>query len=136
MLDREYFLELGGFDCSFEYPNFNIHDLIFRLQYDGGVIENSPVAVAHIDCYAATSIDHAPIHTTFYEDEQKFIRKYNDPNALNQSTAKIDIDNWKNYSSVWHRRFGKKLYTSYREMLIDTHDPSEIQAVFNRIGIS
>ena len=110
-------MELGGLDCSFEYPNFNYHDFVFRAQYDGSIITQSPVVVFNCDYFGAYGIDHAPIGYAFYSDQAKLAKKYNNPNALNESTIKIDVDNWKNYSDVWQRRFGKKLYTSYQEMI-------------------
>ena len=47
MYHKDYFLELGGFDCRFEHINMNMHDYAYRLQRDGGELIYSPSVVMH-----------------------------------------------------------------------------------------
>lgn len=118
LINRKYFVELGGFDCYYEYQNLNLHDLMFRVQYDGGKIYDSPTDVTNCNHYGGRSVDHGPIHDAYGSDIGIFHYKYSNPNALHPGMVKIPYDNWKSQPEVWGRRF-KKLYTSYDEMLGD-----------------
>ena len=113
----EYYKELGGFDCMFEYSNHCHHDFIFRVQMDGGRIINSPIEACNADHFPGISVDHEPIviaqHT---HDDPKFIRLYGDRKPTER--IHIDYDNWKKYPSVWQIRFGNGTPPkNYEEML-------------------
>lgn len=116
MINRQYFMELGGLDCSYEYLNLNLHDLMFRVQYDGGKIYDSPTDVTNCNHYEGRSVDHGPIHDAYGHDIGLFTQKYSNPQALHPGMTKIAYDNWRSQPEVWGRRFKKK-YASYEEMM-------------------
>lgn len=119
MMKTEYFKEMGGLDCGYQYPNFNSHDLVFRILYDGGRIYDSPTDVMICEYYTNRAMDHGAIEDAYEEDLRRFTEKYSNPNALNPDTIKIPFDNWKNYQEDWKWRFSKKRYDTYEEMLAD-----------------
>lgn len=116
LINTDYFRELGGFDCNYEYLNFNLHDFIFRLQYDGGKVYHSETDVTNCNHYGNGAVDHAVIEAAYPKDMGLFTSKYSNPNALRDGSARIDLNNWHTQPPVWSRRFGK-LYTSYEEMI-------------------
>lgn len=104
LMNTEYFKDIGGYDCAFEYQNFNLHDLMFRIQNDGGRIYDSPTDVTTCD---HGQLDHKEIEMAYHESDFPLFRKlYSDPNIL-ISRAKIDLNNWLQQSPLWHRRFDK-----------------------------
>lgn len=112
LIDAEYFRDLGGYDCSFEYQNFNLHDLMFRIQANGGRIFDSPTDVTTCD---HSQSDHKAIHNAHHEhDFPLFYQLYSDPNILN-SRIKIDINNWSQQQPIWTRRF-KTIPKNYDEI--------------------
>jgi hypothetical protein len=116
LMDYSYFMELGGLDCNYEVINFNMHDFIFRAQYDGCAIYESPTDINHCDHHPDRTSDHAPMHDAYFSDIVKFTDKYSKPNALNPGMVHINIDNWKYYAEPWGRRF-KRDYVNYEEMM-------------------
>jgi hypothetical protein len=117
IVNTQYFLELGGLDCGYEYLNFNLHDFVFRVQADGGKILDSPTDVTNCNHYGNRAVDHGAIEDAYPADHGRFIGKYGNPNALRDNPVKIDIDNWMNTDEYWPRRFGQKIWTSYEEMI-------------------
>jgi hypothetical protein len=113
LMKASYFQELGGYDCSFVYQNFNLHDLIFRAQHNGAIVIDS--------IRDATTCDHSQrdhkvieeVHNDY--DAPLFAYIYNNPNALAER-EKIDINNWATCSSMW-KRFSKGLPKGYEELL-------------------
>lgn len=113
MFNREYFIDLGGFDCRFEYSNHCHHDFAFRAQKNGSQVLQSPVECATLSHQPGTSGDHEPIHNAqLGHDEPIFIEMY----SRNDRQIKIDFDNYLEFNQPWKRRF-KKDYTSYEEMV-------------------
>lgn len=119
LINREYFLELGGLDCDYEYLNFNLHDLMFRVQYDGGVLHDSPTDVTNCNHYGNRAVDHGAIEDAYPKDLNLFTSKFCNPHALRDNATRLDIDNYLRQPEIWGRRFGKKLYTTYEEMIGD-----------------
>ena len=78
----DYFYELGGFDCRWEYSNHAIHDMIFRLQEDGGKVIDFP-RVAYIAAhYPGHTFDHGPVHDAILgRDTVLFDQIYTNPDA-------------------------------------------------------
>ena len=102
LTDREYAVNLGGFDCSFEHLGFANHDFCYRIQRDGGIIHLSPVEAINVDFEKGN--DHRPIEKCHVQmDFPRFIKMYQDPDVVNR--IKIDFDNWKQSPAVWTRRF-------------------------------
>jgi len=119
MFSLEYFRELGGWDCQFEYINHPLHDLMFRVQADGGTLYDLPVDATTCNHYVDKTGDHAPIYDAqTYFDKPKFDDMYSDLDAA-ASRIHLDIDNWKEADEVWDRRFKEKdgkLPTTYDEV--------------------
>lgn len=117
LIDREYFLELGGYDCKFEYQNFNLHDLIFRVQFDGGIIYDSPSDITNCNFYPEKTGDHGPIVEAYVDNDEPYFKQlYSDPDIL-KKRSRINLDNWKNSPDVWKRRFSNKIPDTYEEIL-------------------
>jgi len=117
LIDLEYFKEIGGYDCSYEYQNYNLHDLMFRVQYNGGVLYHSPVEATTCAHFPGRAVDHGAImdaHET--NDLPLFQHMYGDPEVL-KTRYKIDLDNWKRTEPVWQRRFSRGKPKDYEEIL-------------------
>lgn len=113
LLDAEWFRELGGYDCEFEYQNFNLHDFIFRLQASGGRVFDSPVDATTCDHSQA---DHKAIEDAHHAHDFPLFRKmYMSPNIL-ATRKKIDLNNWTQQPNIWVRRF-KGTEKKYEELI-------------------
>jgi hypothetical protein len=117
MMSLEYYKELGGFDCHFEYSNHCHHDLMFRTQMNGGKIYNSPVEVCNANHFPGKTGDHEPIFIAqHHHDDPKFFKLYGYKKPVDR--IKIDYNNWKKCPEIWKIRFkDEKLPESYEEML-------------------
>ncbi len=114
LLNREWFFELGGYDCRFFYSNHAHHDFCFRLQNAGGKIYHSPVGLCNADHFPLTSKDHREIHNTQLDhDEPIFNELWSQVTPTPRSYIKYD--NYIPHDKPWSR-FSKKLYSSYKEM--------------------
>jgi len=117
LIGTDYFKELGGYDCEYEYQNFNLHDLIFRVQYDGGIVWDSPNEVTNCNHYPDGIVDHRAIEDAhFNHDVPLFHKMYSDKNVLSKR-VKIPLDNWKKTDEIWNRRFSKGIPKDYDEIL-------------------
>ena len=119
----DYFKELGGWDCSYEYINHPLHDLMFRVQADGGQLFDSATDATTCNHYVNKSVDHAPIYDAqTYGDKPKFDAIYSQPGNPAADRIKIDLNNWEQSSPIWKRRFefkDGKLPQSYKELGYD-----------------
>ncbi len=110
---KDHFLEMGGFDCVWEYMDKPMHDFMFRTQRNGGEIIYSPRKVANSDWWPDHTGDHGPIHDAeVLHDFPIFNEIWGVPN----DRIKIDYNNWKDAPSVWKRRFPERVYDSYEEL--------------------
>ncbi len=117
LVNREKFLEMGGFDSRFEYLNHPLHDFAFRLQASGGKIYHSPQEVINCTHYPDQTVDHGPIHNAqIHHDAPIFREMYQNSQAAYERSS-IPFDNWKNAPDVWERRFGNNRPETYAEML-------------------
>lgn len=117
MLNLDYLLELGGYDCRFNHMNFNLHDLMFRIQHDGGVIYNSPDFVTNCNQYILDTVDHAAIFNSHNQhDLPLFSKLYSDENAV-EERVKIDLNNWSDEPDVWDRRFKNGIPKTYNDLI-------------------
>ena len=114
ILDAEYFREMGGYDCSFLYQNFNLHDFIFRCQWNGSSVIESQVDVTSCDHGQA---DHKVIEDAHNEHDYPLFKKIygSDSNAL--QGRKIDLNNFSNSPLVWNKRFKNGIPKSYNELV-------------------
>lgn len=105
-MDTDYFLQLGGYDCRYETLNHAIHDLMFRVQTDGGRLADLPVPAFYCSHIPGTHRDHKPIvDGQMGPDLTLFNSVYSKPNPIEQ--VNIKYNNWKHHPTVWERRFDK-----------------------------
>ena len=121
IMRKELFIESGGFDCeTFRYMDKPIHDLMFRLQYNGSKIFHSPKHICIAEWLNGHDGDHMPVHEDqVNHDTPIFNSLYSDPNLLEE--REISYDNWKSAPQIWERRFGPdpdKLPKTYEELCI------------------
>ena len=117
LMNTEYLREMGGYDCRWHHANFSLHDLMFRVQYDGGIIYDSINDITSCNHFPGQSGDHKAIHDAHVEEDAPLFTKiYSNPNVLNTNN-KIDINNWTNADTIWHRRFKQKIPKEYKELL-------------------
>ena len=117
----DYFYELGGFDCRWEYSVHAIYDLMFRVQAAGGKIIETPFIASAFTHYPGHSYDHGPIHDAqLGPDTVLFNEIYTNENAAIERKV-IDYNNWKTQPDVWARRFKSDIIpitrTEYDETL-------------------
>lgn len=116
LMNRHYFIELGGFNCIYEYMNEPVHDFMFRLQSLGNKIVISDVHACEATHYPGTIGDHGPIHfaqTT--HDFPIFARHYRTQNPT--SPTHINYDNWSQSPAIWERRFGDKVPDTFDDLI-------------------
>ena len=114
LMDKNYFVSIGGFDCRYEYINEPVHDFMFRVQLLGGSIIHSDTHCCIATHYPETTKDHAPIHhAQLGHDYPIFIERYRN----GQIDLIIDYDNWKNTPAIWNRRFNNGVSHSYEELI-------------------
>ena len=103
IMHTEFFNELGGWDCSYQGTWYSHTDMAIRAQSYGAnvVMSNHPL----LDCDHSQD-DHPPIEDaqTNY-DKPHYFSVYGNPGWMHKDKC-IDMDNWKNVSPVWKRRFG------------------------------
>lgn len=117
LMSTSYLKEIGGWDCSYEYINHPLHDLMFRVQADGGKLFDSPTDATTCDHYGGRTVDHASIHDAqAYNDLPRFRSLYSAPGVAS-ARIKIPLDNWKESPSRWERRFKNTVPQSYEEIL-------------------
>jgi hypothetical protein len=116
LLNREWFLELGGYDCRFGYSNHAHHDFCFRLQNAGGKVYHSKVGLCNADHFPLTTKDHREIHNTQLDhDEPLFNQIWSEVTPTPRSFIKYD--QYIQYDKPWSR-FAKQQYHSYQEMCV------------------
>jgi len=113
--NRDLIIRFGGWDCQFEYINHSTHDLLCRLQKNDSMFLLTQYDVFVANWYEGITMDHAPIHYGQGRDDPIFRNMWLYPNNRNI----IDIDNWKNTSEIWTRRFGTNKPKTYKEMYGD-----------------
>tara|TARA_R110002074_G_scaffold266788_1_gene438976 strand:- start:1096 stop:1926 length:831 start_codon:yes stop_codon:yes gene_type:complete len=116
----DYFKQLGGWDCRYEYINHSLHDLMFRVQADGGRLYDSRTDATTCNHFIDKTGDHAPIYDAqTFHDKPQFDAIYAVPNAA-ASRITIPLDNWTQQPEVWERRFKEddsgNLPESYEEL--------------------
>lgn len=118
MLKTNYLIQLGGYNCQYHHANFSLHDLMFRVQYDGGRIFDSPKDITTCDHYIDKTVDHGAIFDSHNNHDLPLFQKiYSNNNALTQENTCIDINNWANEESVWLYRFSKGIPEKYEGLI-------------------
>lgn len=98
MLRTDYFISLGGFDCSMWHINMSCIDLSIRLQNDGGRLHLSPSV-----CQVCDFEDHNPVHSIYHTNDYPVFKKLWD-NEEGRSTH-INYNNWMYSEPVWSLRW-------------------------------
>ncbi len=119
LLSLEYLKELGGWDCRFEYINHALHDLMFRVQEDGGILYDSPIDATSCDHFLGRTGDHAAIHDAQEQaDAPKFHEMYAHKEHAAKDRINIPLDNWQQQPDNWDRRFKGTKPKEYNELLV------------------
>lgn len=105
IISRKFMLELGGWDCSFEATTCAHADLGIRASQAGARMFLMDSPLFKCSHQPGKTGDHKPIHEAMKSDLKIFKELYSKPRQTN-----IDIENWKNTSEIWDRRFGKLGY--------------------------
>ena len=109
-LYREFFEDLGGWDCKFEATAMAHTDFAIRAQFMGAKVKMSGLAHVAGDHMPGGTGDHMPIFMCQTQNDEPLIQsKYRDPNWTTNVNMKIDLNNWKNAPSVWTRRFKNEI---------------------------
>lgn len=117
LLNTDYLIEMGGYDCSFEHANFSNNDLMFRIQADGGKLFDSVSDITTCNHMPDETGDHSPIFKSHNEHDLPLFRQmYSDPDIL-KKRIKIDINNWASAPSVWTRRFNNGIPKEYKDLI-------------------
>lgn len=122
MMPRAKLLDVGGFDCRFEYLVHPTADMELRLQMMGARMIDSPSDVSNADHYPWYSVDHGPIHDAQnHGDLPLFVslwksrcvqQQHVDPSTGKQEVrvvvdpGRVDLFNHIGYPDHWVRRFG------------------------------
>lgn len=122
LMQTGYLKSLGGWDCSFEYINHPLHDLMFRIQADAGRLHDSLTTATTCDHYGNRTVDHAAIHDAqTISDKPIFDKMYASPGAA-RSRIKIPLNNWESTPDYWQHRFKGTRPTTYDEILALNND--------------
>lgn len=123
MMKRNEFIQMGGFDCSFEYLTHAAADLELRSQILKNRVHDSPVNVSSADWYEGVSVDHEPICLAQTNDMSIFGNIWLQ-SAKSNFQRTVHIDNHRNYPDHWIRRFGNEQPKSYEHLKVNP--PSDI----------
>lgn len=105
MMKKRYMF-LGGIDCQmFEYHSYALHDLMIRLQVDGGKIHHSNMEGQICTHLTNRAGDHGPVHDAQTQNDQpRFQHLYSGMFDVNKR-IRLGINNWVYSSPIWTRRF-------------------------------
>lgn len=116
-LAKDLFYKLGGIDPKYNYVNFGTHDFIFRSQFNGIKIINSPVNVSKADHMPGTSGDHKAIHECDSIDYELFKEHFSSLGSLGLRSRMNFTKLHTALSKKWNIRFNKEsLPKNYEEL--------------------
>lgn len=102
MYNREYFMSIGGLDCSMEHVNLNGHSIAYFTQANGGQMWPSPTRIFSAGWQPPT--ESTILYQAYLQnDAPKFTEFWNRADAAKE--YKINFDNWRNQPAVWNRRY-------------------------------
>ena len=100
----KFFLEMGGWDSSYEGTWAAHTDLAIRAQSCSAKVKMAQIPLLECDHMPGGTGDHMPIFICQPQhDEPLLHKKYRIPNW---NTKKVLLDDWKDAPAVWGRRFG------------------------------
>lgn len=102
LYNKEYFMEIGGLDCSFEHVNCNAHSVAFVTQgRNNGELHFSPGRVFASD-WEQPSSDNPTYKAYVENDAPKFKEMWSDAEMIKK--YKVDFNNWMKTDSFWKRK--------------------------------
>jgi hypothetical protein len=115
---RQFFDELGGWDCSFEACPMGHNDFAVRAQAIGAEVKISPYPCLDCDHMEGGTGDHMAIYVCqTLSDQPKYQTRYRNPNWREENPLRFDINNWKSAPSIWTRRFKNGVPKDYQDIL-------------------
>ncbi len=97
--NRDYLMELGGWDSAFATPGMAHQDVAVRAQRDGAKVILTDFCYTNFMHFPGTTGDHAPIHFGHTKEDEPLYKKiYSSPDCVNR--IKIDPNNWKDSPEV------------------------------------
>ena len=92
IVEKNFFVSFGGFDCQFEFSNHAHADFAFRLQNFGGSVHHSSCEIANLDHLNVYEGDHKPVHDAqLTHDLQIFFYIWN--NHINRTAIDFNCTN-------------------------------------------
>ncbi len=104
MYNREYFVEVGGLDCSYEHVNMNGHGLAYFTQANGGQLHYSPRRIFKCS-HEPKTYENVLLQAHLKNDRPKFIEFWSQQDAVQKYNVKFN--NWKDQEEKWSRRYGQ-----------------------------
>jgi len=107
LLSKQYFMEIGGLDCRYEYLNLNLNDLGIRIQKDGGEVNLLDGNVLTVDWVSDPDRldEFGKQDATIVAFHENDLGVYiNDYNTSVSDRIKIDYNNWMDADPIWRRR--------------------------------
>jgi glycosyltransferase involved in cell wall biosynthesis len=103
---RSFFEKLGGLDCNYEHAAMADTDFAIRAQFSGANVIITQILMYDCDHGQA---DHKPIEIAQLQFDEPLIQStYRDPQWRSKIKPNISLNNWKNFPTVWERRFSRK----------------------------
>jgi len=107
LMKNDYFKEIGGCDCQFEFHATAMTDLAIRVQNDGAKVYVTDFFVLDLDHLPEVPQNlregHGPVwDAQVHHDMPLYTQIYNRPDSKNRTV--IPFDNWKESPDVWARR--------------------------------
>jgi len=114
--NKNFFIEMGGFDCRFQFSNHAHADFSFRVQNSSYKVLQSPCEIANLSHFEGETGDHGPVkQAQEIDDANLFDYIWN----TEQNRKTINFLNYKLYSNqIWKKRFDKK-YDSYDSFCLE-----------------
>ncbi len=105
VMRKQLFLNLGGYDCQFEYLNHAEHDFMFRAQSIGCQIINLPRVAFYCSHTPGRTGDHAPVNDAQLGPDTRLFHSIYGFEGAAFARWKINYDNWTYFPNIWSRRF-------------------------------
>lgn len=104
LISKQLMTEIGGFDCKYESMAYTYNDLSMRAQFYGAKFIIEKDRLDHCTWQPKESSDHGPVHRAVMEHDAPLFRGVYWAKKF-KPVIKISVDNWKQSSEKWPRRF-------------------------------
>lgn len=102
IMGTDTFKDIGGIDCRFEVMSLAPHDMVYRLQKNGGKVELSKEIVITLDRPIDNGTKTVVEEAFFGHDHAFYVNLYKDKD---HTRIKIDPNNYTAFLDTWTRRF-------------------------------